>query len=155
MGYEKMNKKAEFLARHYMILLILFGMVVGIGALMVYGMANSDEGYGIENMTDERYSDNYDTISDASSRIYQMSDETAKREGLTIWSVFTTIFSATFTIISLILGSFGIVNSSVSNLLSDAGVPSAMANIVGGGIVVIIIGIVVFIIISSVSDGKI
>jgi len=149
-----MNKKGEMLARDYFVCLVLFGMLTGMGALMVVSMADSKTGYDIENMTNDAYQERYDTLTNASAGIYKMSNETASKGGMSVLSTYTTMFSATFTVISIVLSSFGIVEDAGAYLMTDAGVPSVLGNLVMGGIMAIIVGILVFVIISSISRGK-
>jgi len=149
-----MNKKGEMLVRDYFVCLVLFGIITGAGALMVVDIANSETGYDIENMTDEDYQERYDTFTNSTRDIYKMSNETASNKGMSVVSTFTTMFTATFSVISIILSSFGLVENAGAYLMIDAGVPSLLGNLVMGGIVAIIVGILVFVIISSISRGK-
>jgi len=148
------NKKGEMLARDYFVILVLFGLLTGIGALIVADIASSDSGYDIENMTNENYKNRYDTLNKTSEYIGSMANETASSEGLSVASTYTTMFSATFNVIGTVFGSFGLVKDTGSYLMIDAGVPSALGNLVIGAIMALIIGILVFVIISSVSRGK-
>ena len=134
-----MNRKGEFLARNYIISIILFGMVSLIGYLIVADISGENTGYNIPNMTDQNFRNNYDTLS--TTTIYQMQNATQSSEGLSTISTFTEVFKASFSVISLIFA-------------QDFGVPSVIANIVFPSLLVIIIALLVFIIISSVSQGK-
>lgn len=146
------NKKAEMLARDYMAVLILFGIVTGVGFLFISDMANENTGYNVTNMTDEYYQSRYDTLTNASKSIYLMSNDTASESKLV--STYTTMFGATFSVIGLVLSSFGLTENTLSYLMVDAGVPTDLGNLVGAGIIVILIGTLVFVIISSISRGK-
>jgi len=149
-----MNKKGEMLVRDYFACLILFGMVTGAGALMVISMANSETGYDIENMTDDAYQTRYDTFTNSTRDVYKMSNETASNKGMSVVSTYTTMFTATFSVIAIILSSFGLVKNTGAFLMTDAGVPSLLGDLLMGGIVAIVIGTLVFVIISSISRGK-
>ncbi len=148
-----MNKRG-MLARDYVIVLIIFGMVIGLGFLFVADMASSESGYNVSGMIDESFQGKYDTLTDTSQDVYAMQNATASGEGLSTISTFTVVFKATFSIISIIFGSFGLVNSVFSNFALDFGVPSIVANIFFPGILVIAIAIIIFVIVSSVSQGK-
>ncbi len=148
-----MNKKG-MLARDWVMVLILFGTITGLGYLIVEDMASSDSGYNVENMTDENFQENYDTLSDTIDDVYLMQNATSSGEGMNIFSTFTTMFKATFTIISIVFGSFDMVRDTMTNFAEDFGVPSIIANLIFPAILVIIIAIIVFVIISSVSKGR-
>lgn len=149
-----MNKKGEMLARDWIIMLVLFGVIVGLSYLMVLDMASSSTGYNVSNMTDEDFQDNYDTLTETTSTIYQMQDATLSEEGTSVVSTYTTMFKATFSVISLLFGSFGMAGNVFSNFATDFGVPSVVANVVFPAILVLIIVIIIFVIISSVSRGR-
>ncbi len=151
---ELKNKKGEFLASDFILVLVLFGAVVLLAYLFIGDMASSDRGYDVPNMTDENFEDRYDTLTESSTTIYEMQNATSSEQGMTTISTFTTIFTATFSIISLVFGSIGMVNTTFSNFATDFGVPSAVANIIFPAILVIIIVIIVFVVISSVSRGR-
>ncbi len=142
------------LARDWVIVLILFGVITGIGALVVVDMANSETGYNVTNMTDEDFQDRYDTLAETTDDIYKMRNVTASGEGISVISAFTTVFTATFSVISITLGSFGLANTAMINFAEDFGVPSVIANVIFPAILVIIIAIIIFVIISSVSKGR-
>ncbi len=148
-----MNKKG-MLARDWVIVLILFGVITGIGALIVIDFANPETGYNVTNMTDENFQSRYDTLTDTTTDIYQMQNATASGEGISVISTYTTVFKATFNIISIIFGSFGIANTAMMNFAEDFGVPSVIANIIFPAILVILIAVIVFVVISSVSKGR-
>ncbi len=155
MGVENMmNKKGEMLARDWIFILVLFGAITAIGYLIVADMASSESGYNVTNMTDETFQDNYDTLSESTSTIYQMQNATTSEQGMSVLSTYTTMFTATFSIISLIFGSFGMASNTMTNFATDFGVPSILANIIFPAILVLIIVIIVFVIISSVSRGR-
>ena len=142
------------LARDWMIVLVLFGVVTGIGYLAVSEMASPGSGYNVSGMEDEHFQENYDTLEETSDTIYQMQNTTTSEEGISTISTYTTMFTATFSIISLVFGSFSVANNVMSNFATDFGVPSQIANIIFPSILVIIIVVIVFIVISSVSQSK-
>ena len=144
----------KILARDWIIVLVLFGTITGIGALIVVDMANSETGYDVPNMTDESFQDRYDTLSDTTTDIELMQEATASGEGISVISTFTTVFKATFNVISITFGSFAIANSVMVNFAEDFGVPSVIANIIFPAILAIITAVIIFVIISSVSKGR-
>lgn len=154
MEIKNINKRGEFLARDFIICLVLFGAVVLLGYLIVVDISSSKTGYNITNMTDEDFEDRYDTLTESSSKIYEMRNETISEEGMSSVSAVYQFFTAGITVISLIFSSISIVNDTFVNFGNDFGIPSAVSSIIFGAIFVIIIAMLVFIIISSVTKGK-
>jgi len=149
-----MNKKA-MLARDFVIVLSLFVTITGIGYVIVGNMASSDLGYNVENMTDETFQENYEDLSNAIGKdVEQMRNATSSKEGLSVISTFTTMFSATFKIIPLVLGSFNMVRNTMNNFGEYFDVPSIISNLIFSAIIFIITVVIVFVIISSVSKGR-
>ena len=142
------------LLRDFIIILVLFGLISGTGYLVVEDIASSSKGYDVANMTDESYQSRYDTLTESSSKIYQMQNKTASEEGLSMKSTYYTFFQATFGVISLVFGSFGMAETTMNTFAQDIGMDSALANLVFGAILVIAICIIVFVVISSVSRGR-
>lgn len=148
------NKRGEMLARDWVIILVLFGAVIGLASLFVADLASSDNGYNNTDIVNENFQSNYDTLTETSTNIYQMQNATSSGEGLSTTSTFTTTFKATFSVVSIVFGSFGIAKNTFSNFAYDFGVPSPVANIFFSSLLVIIIAIIIFVVISSVSQGK-
>jgi len=142
------------LLRDFVFVLVLFGLVSGIGYLIVEDMASSKSGYDVENMSDESYTERYDTLTESSRNIYLMQNATTSKKGLSVVSTYTTMFSSTFSLIGLVFGSFGMVTTTLNNFGQDLGMSSTMANLLFGSILVIIIATVIFVVISSVSRGR-
>lgn len=147
----KKNKKGEFLARHWFVVLILFGVFIALGGLMVSDMADK---YNEPSIEDESFADNYDTMDNASSDISQMRSSTAGKSGKETISPYITMFRSTFTAINVVMNSFGSASDSMSSMAQDFGIPPEVANIIFPAIITIIIGLIVFVIISAVSRGR-
>jgi len=142
------------IARDWIIVLVLFGAVSGIGYLIVVDIANSSTGYDVGNMTDDAYQARYDTLTDSSDEIYRMQTATSSKEGMSVTSLFTTMFSSTFTIIGIVFGSFSMATTTMNNFGQDIGMSAGLSNLIFGSILVIIIAVIVFVVISSVSRGR-
>jgi len=142
------------LARDWIIVLILFGLISGVGYLVVEDIASSDKGYNVANMTDESYQSRYDTLTESSSKIYQMQNATTSEQGMSVVSTYTTMFRSTFSIIGLVFGSFSMATTAMNNFAQDIGLDSALANLLFGAVLVIVICIIVFVVISSISRGR-
>jgi len=143
------------LPRDFIVMLVLFGLITGIGFLVVVDISSSESGYDVQNMTDAKYQTRYDTLTNSSRSIYEMQNKTTEKEGMNIISVYTTVYKATMSVISLVFGSVGMVYSVIINLGEDIGIDSALVNLVGAGLLVILISIIIFAVLSSVSKGRI
>ena len=148
------NNKKGMLARDWIIMLVIFGVVTGLGFVFVADMAGTATGYNVSGMVDEDFQSNYDTLSNTSTDIYKMQNATASGEGMSVISTYTEVFKATFSIISIIFGSLGMVNTMLAQFAMDFGVPTAVANIMFPAILVMIIATLVFVIISAISKGR-
>lgn len=147
------NKKA-MLARDWIMMLIIFGVITSLGFLFVADMAGTDTGYNVSGMIDEDFQSDYDTLTETTTDVYKMQNATASGEGMSVISTYTAVFKATFSIISLIFGSLGMVNNMLTQFAIDFGVPTVVANIMFPAILVMIIATLVFVIISAVSKGR-
>jgi len=148
------NKKGEMLARDWIMVLILFGVVTAIGYLIVADMADSSTGYNVSNMTDESFQDNYDTLTETTSTTYKMQNATTSEQGMSVVSTYTMAFTSVFSIIALIFGSLGMASDTMTNFAVDFGVPSSLSNIIFPAILILIMVILIFVVISSVSRGR-
>ncbi len=153
MGVEIVNKKG-MLARDFIIILALFGGIIGIGALIVVDMASSETGYNITNMTDENFQSNYDTLSDTFDDVELMKNATTSSEGISVLSTYTTVFKATFNVITLVFRSPILIKNIFVNFAEDFNIDSGVANIMFTLILTISLAIIIFVIISSVSKGR-
>ena len=142
------------LARDWMIVLIIFGMITGIGSLVVYDISSSEYGYDVPNMTDGDYNNSYDTLTDATIKIGEMANATSSKEGQSTISPYTLFFKATFSVIGIIFNSFGIASSTLATFGEDIGMPSSLANLLFSGIMVLIVGIIIFVVVSAISRGR-
>lgn len=147
------NKKGEMLARDWVIAIIIFGTIVGLAFLFVGDISSSDNGYNTS-ISNPSIESHYDTLTNISDDVYTAQNATASGEGLSTTSTFTIVFKATFSVISIVFGSFSIVNQVFISFAQDFGVPAAVANVFFGGIIVVAITIIIFVVISSVSQGK-
>jgi len=142
------------LARDWVIVLVLFGLITGIGFMIVADIASDESGYDVANMTDEDYRDKYNTFTNSSLDIYKMQNATASGEGLSIFSTYTTFFKSTFNVIGIVFGGFGMAINAMKSFGNDLGMPSNLVNLIFGAIAVIIFATIIFVIISSVSRGR-
>ena len=148
------NNKKAMLARDWIIILVIFGVITQLGFLFVADMAGTATGYNVSGMVDEDFQSNYDTLTNTSTDIYKMQNATSSGEGMSVISTYTEVFKATFSIISIIFGSLGMVSAMLAQFATDFGVPTAVANIMFPAILLIIIATLVFVIISAISKGR-
>ena len=147
MAIKNLNKKAEFNAKNFIIILILFAGIIGLGYAVVTDMSDQ---YDVEDMTDKDFEENYDVMSNISDDVYQMQNASTSREGTQSVSSYDILFTSTFTIIDLVFGSVETVNNLITNFAEDFGIPSVIANKIGMILILIIIVSIVFIVINSV-----
>lgn len=142
------------LARDIVFIIILFGLVTALGFVVVADVASDNEGYNVTNMVDENLESHYDTLTNISQDVEEMQNETSSEGGMSVISVYTTMFSATFTIIGIVFRSVGIVNNSLVSFASDFGIPAVVVNVLMGALLIIVSTIIIFVIASSVSRGR-
>jgi len=142
------------LARDWIIVLVLFGLVSGIGYLVVEDIASSERGYDVANMTDEDYTARYNTLTNSTTAIYKMQNATTSEKGLSFVSAAVTAFSAVFSIVGIVFGSIGMATATMNNFAQDLGMSAGLTNLIAGSLLLIIITLIVFIVISSISQGR-
>lgn len=152
MEYAKINKKG-MLMRDYVIILILFATVVGMGALIVSDMAGQ-EGYNVENMSDPSFDSTYNNAKYTQGLAEQMGDAATSKEGLGLKGTLELVFGSTITVIQLVAGSFIIVRNTFTSMALSLGIPLEVGNLLFGAVFSVIIVIIVFVIISSLSKSK-
>lgn len=140
------TKKSQWLARDWIIALILFSGVIALMVLMVAGQAQE---YNNNAIINPAIQENYAKL-DATTQIAQDSfDATNNKEGLSFFGAFDTLFTSAFTVISLVFNSIGMAGTTMSNFATDFGVPSQVAGVVFPMFMAIIIVIIVFVILST------
>lgn len=150
----KINKKG-FLARDFLIGLILFSMIFLLAFIMAKSAGDS---YGIVT-TDAEFSQRYDNLQNMTDISSDMFTNVSSGGGLKLVGTFNSIFSATFKVIALILGSVSLSSRIIANGAVDLGIPNTIAypvaEIITGSIVAIITIIIVLGIVSLLSRGRI
>lgn len=142
-----MNKKG-FIARDFVLAMLLFSGIIALAAL---GIASLASDYDNPNVVDEDFQDNFDRFTNETDRASDLFDAATSNEGLSLIGTFDVLFSASFTVISLVFGGVSAVGSQVAGFASYFGIPSTVAKtfftILLSGLAILM----VFIIISSVS----
>lgn len=121
-----MNKKG-LTGKSYVTALILFSAIIALGFLMVVSMADD---YGNANIVDQKYSDNYDRLTENTNTVSDMFSAASSKEGLGLVSTVEILLTSTFSIINLIFGSLATLGGQVASFGEDAGIPTAVSSII-------------------------
>jgi len=146
-----MNKKG-FLTRDLVITGLLFTGIIAILVLSITGIADN---YGNTDIINDEFSDNYDKLTDIADNVEISRSSTSSSSGLSFIGTFDVIFSATFTVISMVFATLDLYGTIASNFVSDFTFLDAsiikLLFVIGLGILTTF---VVFIWISSITKGK-
>lgn len=142
------NKKA-FTMSNYLIGLIVFSAIIGLGFLAVSSIGTS---YQRTNIIDQSFLNNYDKFNNNTATINQMLNETSGKKG--IIGTVEIFFDSTFTVISLIFSSLSSVREQVGFIGSDFGIPTAVSSIVLVLIIMVIVVLIIMTIINAVNKTK-
>lgn len=137
--------------RDIVMILIFFGIIVGIGAIIVTDMANQ---YNVQNMTSAQFEKNYNTLQDIGAKTEAMKNYTSGGKGLVNVGSFTTIVSGTWSVFQLVFRSVTSIKNVFVNFASTY-IPSNIATILLVGLVAGLSSIIVFVIISAVLKGRV
>jgi hypothetical protein len=154
MEYAKLNKRA-LLMRDYVILLVLFGVIAGIGGLIVSDVASPTHGYNVTNMTDSSFDSAYNQVSYTTELAETMGNESFSEEGMSTLGGIELLFGATKSVFQLVGGSLSMVKNTMTSMTTSFGIPLEIANLLFGAILSIIIILIVFVIISSLTKTKV
>lgn len=142
------------LARDIIFIIILFGLIVGLAFIVVADVADENEGYDVDDMVDENLESHYDTLTDIRADVEEMQNETSSEGGMSVISTYTTMFSSTFTVIGIVFRSVGIFRNIFVSFAGDFGIPAVVINLLMGALLIIITAIIIFVVVSSVSRGR-
>lgn len=140
------NKKGQFLARDWVIALILFSSVMALMVIIVAGQADT---YNNNAIINPKIQENYAKIDQTTEIAKSSFDATNEKTGLSFFGAFDTLFTSAFTVISLVFNSVGIAGSTMSSFAEDFGVPSQVAGVVFPMFLAIVMVIIVFVILST------
>ena len=142
-----MNKKG-FTAQNYIIGLILFSAVIALFYLMIGSEAVEYDRQGI---VDSSFSDHYDKFSDNTAMADEMLTATNSKDGLNLFDVGEILLKSTFSVISLIFGSFTNVGLQLSHIPGDFNIPTPITSIILVALLSIITVTIIFTIINAVN----
>lgn len=146
-----MRNKKGFLARTWLISFVTAIAIIGLGYLMVQGLATKYDNVAV---IDENFQSTYNKYSDLQGDIDSMFEEASSDEGLSFVGIYEVTFGATFTIIQLIFSSLLLPGQMLKQFALDTGAPSLVANIIFTLPLIIITIMIVLVVISSISKGK-
>lgn len=155
MDYQKliMNKKG-MLVRDYIVVLIIFSAIAGLGALMVSDLTSQANGYNVVNVSDPSFDSAYNKLESTRSLVDTSSNASRTGLGKLLGSGADNFFSSTLVVLDLAFGSFTTVNSVFASMSESFGIPSTIANIIFPAILAILTTIIVFVVISSLTRSK-
>jgi vacuolar-type H+-ATPase subunit I/STV1 len=153
MDHKQLNKKG-MLMRDYVIMLVLFGVIAGIGGLIVSDMSSPEYGYNITNMSDPSFDSAYNRATETQQLAEQMGNASTSKEGLETIGGLELLFGSTRTVIQLVAGSFNMIRETSASMAMSFGIPLEIANLLFGAIISILIIIIVFVIVSSLTKTK-
>lgn len=140
------NRKGQFLARDWLMALVLFTGIIALATLMVTSTATEYENTGI---IDEEILEDFGNLQDTTDIAGAAFDATNKQGALTITGSFSILFQSAFTVISLIFNSMAIATSQLTSFGDFLGVPKVVTNIIFPLIISLLTIALVFIIIST------
>ena len=143
------------LLRDWVIMIIIFSLFVGIAGLIVYDMADADQGYDVQNMTDGNFDSQYNQVEYTSQITNQMANASTSKEGLGLVGTAEMFFGSTWTVIQIVFGSLSIVNGVFSGFAVSFGIPPQISNLIFPGIIAIITTIIIFVVVSSLTKSKV
>lgn len=146
----KMNKKG-WVARDFVVALLLFSGCLALFVLMVGSLAND---YDNTNVIDEEFSNKFDKFSNDTERAGEMWEAATGEGGLSLIGTADLLFFSTFRVISLVFSSVVAAGQQIVGFGEFFGIPSEVTSIFGVLIFSILSVIIVFIIISSVRSGR-
>ncbi len=147
-----MNRKGGFSAGGWVVGLLVFSAVIALFVLMVADVTTQ---YDKPELVDEGFSEEFDKFQEQRNSIDTMLAETSTSGGLSFLGAFDVLFSATFTIISLVFTGILGVQSQFVAFGTQFNIPSAVSNVFFGLGISFIIATLVFTVINSISRRKI
>jgi hypothetical protein len=151
----KFKQKKGFLARDWVVAIVLFAGVISLFSISVLSIANN---YGRSDIVNSDFNAKYNKLIDLTNDKNKMFNSVRSGQGLSLQGTFDIAFGSTFTVIQLVFGSVimyetvaaSFVTDYGSNSIFDAGVLVILFNL---GITIITV-ILVFVWLSSISRGR-
>jgi hypothetical protein len=147
---KQMNKRG-WVARDFVIAMLIFSGVIGLFVVMIGSIAND---YDNPNIVDEDFSAQFDKFDEDTARTAEMWNATTSEGGLSLVGTADLLFFSTFRVISLIFNGVVSAGSQMAGFGTFFGIPSSITSIFMVLIFSILTVYIIFIIISSVRSGR-
>ena len=147
-----MISKKAFLTRDFVIAGILFS---GLIALFVLAIAGIQQEYDSDLLTNEEFSENYDRLTKQTENIETAREAASAGEGLSFVGTFDVTFQSTFIVFQMVFSTLDLFGDMTSSFASDFGFDPTVTRIVFLIALSILTTILVWIIVSSISRGRI
>ncbi len=144
----RINKRAEFLARDWVVAAILLSGVIGLVVLQSGALVDR---YDAENISSDEFSNKFDQFENQTATAQSMWNQTTGEGGLSTIGSFDLLFKSTFGVINLVFSSVVTVGSQMFGFTEYFGIPSEVGFLFFTILSSILAVIIIFIIISSVS----
>lgn len=150
-GFRELRNKKGWVARDFIIAVLLFSGCLAIYVLMIGSAAND---YDNQNIVDPEFSAKFDRFANDTARAGEMWDAATSEGGLSLVGTADLLFFSTFRVISLVFSSVVAAGQQLAGFGEFFGVPSEVTAIFMVLIFSVLTVSIVFIIISSVRSGR-
>jgi len=147
----KLQNKRAWVARDFIIAMLIFSGSIALYVLMVGSIAND---YDNPNIIDTNFSDKFDQFAEDTDRAGEMWNATTSEGGLSLVGTADLLFFSTFRVISLVFSSVVAAGAQLASFGTFFGIPSTISYVFMTLLFGILTVSIIFIIISSVRSGK-
>ncbi len=147
---KQMNKRG-WVARDFIIAMLIFSATIALMVIMVGSMAND---YDNPNIIDEEFSAQFDKFNEDTATASEMWNATTSEGGLSLVGTADLLFFSTFRVISLIFSSVVSAGSQLADFGTFFGIPTQITAIFMVLIFSALTVYIVFIVISSIRSGR-
>lgn len=145
------NNIKGFVARDFVIAMLIFSATIALFVLMVGSIAND---YGNTNMINPEFSNKFDQFSNDTQIAKEMWNATTSEGGLSLFGAADLFFFSTFKVISLVFESVKVAGLMLITFPTFFGIDDSVAVIFISLIMAILGVLIVFIVISSLRSGS-
>lgn len=140
------NKKGQFLARDWVVALVLFS---GAMSLIVLMIASGADTYGNTDIINSEIQSDFGNLSQTTDIASSAFAAASEKGGLSVATSFGLVFSAAFTVISLVFNSVGIATLWLASFGELLGIPSEVSTVIFSILISVVMIVLVFVIIST------
>lgn len=148
----KIKIKKSFLTRDFVIAGVIFSGIVALFVLNIAGISNE---YDTTILVNEEFADNYDKLTEQTSRIETARETTAAGSGLSFLGTFDVAFQSTFVVFQMIFQSLNLFGNMSDSFAEDFGLDPTVMAVVFIVALAILTTLIVWNIVSSISRGRI